>query len=180
MTNRLAPAAFAALLCLPAAAFAQTSQAPAAAPPAMAPPAASSTGAAAPHAAATAPAMNKDIQAKVDQHITQLHAQLKITAAQEPQWKQFADVMRDNARDMDGVVQERTQQLGSMNALQNMQSYAKLAQAHAEHLQKLVSAFETLYTSLPQQQQQFADQVFRARIPNQPQHASAAGHTRTE
>jgi hypothetical protein len=175
----LRPVAFAAMLCLPAFAYAQTTSSPATAPAApmtAAPPASGS-------ATTSAPAMTKDIQAKVEAHIKQLHTQLEITSAQEDDWKKFADVMRTNAADMQTAVQEREQQFPSMNALQNMQSYQKLAQTHAEHLDKLVSAFETLYNSLPQQQKQTADQVFKARIGSQPQHAAVTPttpRTRTE
>jgi len=49
-----------------------------------------------------------------------------------------------------------------MNALQNMQSYEQIAEEHAQHLQKLVPAF---------QQKQLTDQVFRMRIERAIQHA---------
>ena len=49
-----------------------------------------------------------------------------------------------------------------MTALQNMQSYEQLAEAHAQHLQKLVAAFQNLYDTMPDQQKQLADQVFHA------------------
>lgn len=166
-STRIAPVAFAAMLCVPALAFAQTTTAP--------------TPSTRPSTATTAPDQTKDIQARVEQHITQLHAQLKITPQQEDEWKKFADVMRGNAHDMEGVIEERTQQYPSMNALQNMQSYQKVAQTHADHLEKLTSAFETLYDALPQPQKQLADQVFKARIKAQPQHASStSGHGRAE
>ena len=127
-----------------------------------------------------APVLGKDIQARVEAHIKQLHTQLKITQAEDKDWNQFADVMRTNARDMQAAMQEREQQYPSMNALQNMESYQKLAETHAEHLQKLVSAFETLYNSLPDQQKKVADQVFKARIGSAPHHASTAAPTRSE
>jgi hypothetical protein len=43
-----------------------------------------------------------------------------------------------------------------------MQSYPKIADAHAPHLQKLVSALQSLYEAMPDQQKQLADQVFHA------------------
>jgi hypothetical protein len=39
-----------------------------------------------------------------------------------------------------------------MNAMQNMQSYEQIAEAHAQHLQKLVPAFDALYNAMPEQQ----------------------------
>jgi periplasmic protein CpxP/Spy len=174
MSPRIATVAFAAMLTLPALAFAQTASSPGAAPatpPAAAAPSTSATG---------APAMGKDIQAKVEAHIKQLHTQLKITQAEDKDWNQFADVMRTNAGDMQTAMQEREQQYPSMNALQNMESYQKLAETHAEHLQKLVSAFETFYNALPDPQKKVADQVFKARIGSEPRHASTAAPTHTE
>jgi periplasmic protein CpxP/Spy len=49
-----------------------------------------------------------------------------------------------------------------MTALQNMQSYEQIADAHAQHLQKLVSAFQNLYEAMPDEREQVADQVFHA------------------
>jgi len=143
--NRLALLAVAAVLALPAAASAQSAQAPAtAAPPAAAAP------------------MVKRAEERVERRIAELHAQLKITPAEQQQWDQFAQVMRDNAREMDQVFTRRAQEYESMNAVQNMQSYEHVAETHAQQLQKLVPAFQNLYNSMPDQQKQIADQVFRA------------------
>ena len=143
--NRLALLAGAALLALPTAASAQSAQAPAtAAPP-----------------AAAAPGV-KRAEERVERRIAELHAQLHITAAEQQQWDQFAQVMRDNAREMDQIFTQRAQQYESMNAIQNMQSYERIAETHAQQLQKLVPAFQNLYNSMPDQQKQIADQVFRA------------------
>ena len=35
---------------------------------------------------------------RVEEHIKELRAQLQITPAEQPQWEQFANVMRENAR----------------------------------------------------------------------------------
>jgi periplasmic protein CpxP/Spy len=63
---------------------------------------------------------------------------------------------------MDQQFAQRMQQYPTMNALENMQSYEQIAEAHAQDLQKLVPAFENLYNAMPQQQKQLTDQVFRA------------------
>ncbi len=99
---------------------------------------------------------------RVERRITDLHARLKITPAQEQQWSQFAQVMRDNARQMDEDFQQRSQHVQEMSALDNMQSYAKIAEAHAQDVQKLVPAFEALYNSMSAEQKHTADQVFRS------------------
>jgi protein CpxP len=100
---------------------------------------------------------------RVEQHITQLHAQLHITPAQQSQWDQFAQVMRENARDMNQTFQQRGASFTSMNAAENMQSYAQISQQHAQDTQKLATAFQALYGSMSEDQQKNADAVFRAR-----------------
>lgn len=99
---------------------------------------------------------------RVQEHIRELHARLQITPAEQPQWEQFANVMRENARAMDQQFAARMQQYPTMNALQNMRSYEQIAQAHARGLEKLLPAFENLYSAMPEQQKQLTDQVFRA------------------
>jgi protein CpxP len=147
-SSHLASAAVVALLALPAAALAQPAQSPA-------PAAASSP-------MTSQPVPGKDMEERVESHIKELHAQLRVTAAEEPQWDQFAQVMRDNARDMDQAFTQRARQYPTMNAVQNMQSYEQIAEAHAQHLQKLVPAFDNLYNAMPEQQKKLTDQVFRA------------------
>lgn len=107
---------------------------------------------------------------RVEQHITQLHAQLRITAAQQAPWDQFAEVMRDNAKDMDHLLDQRQAGFASMNAVDNMQSYAQIAQQHAQDTQKLATAFQALYGSLSDEQKKNADVVFRAHD-DHPRHA---------
>jgi protein CpxP len=161
-------------LAVPAGAFAQTS--PAATP---VPHAATTSSSAVPavqpmtaSASSVAP-LPKDIAARVEQHIKQMHDQLDITAAEQPQWDQFAQVMRDNATQMSQAFSMRASKLASMNASDDMQSYAQVAQVHATNMQKLASAFQALYTTFPDQQRQVADSVFRAtggRPPVHPKH----------
>ena len=48
-----------------------------------------------------------------------------------------------------------------MTAVDNMQSYAQIEQQRAQDVQKLVPAFQTLYSSLSDQQKKTADEMFR-------------------
>ena len=75
--------------------------------------------------------------------------------------------MRENARDMDQVWLERVDHFQSMSAVQNMQSYGQIAEQHAQHVQKLIAAFQNLYNVMPDQQKHVADQVFRANAEKQ-------------
>jgi hypothetical protein len=109
----------------------------------------------------TATPLPKAMAAKLDQHISTLHRQLAITPAQETQWQQFAQVMRDNAVAMHAVIEQRGSRMSSMNAADNMQSYAELARVHADNMQKLAASFQTLYASMDDSQKQLANTVFR-------------------
>ena len=97
---------------------------------------------------------------RVESRITSLHAQLKITDAQEPQWNAFAQVMRDNAKTIDALVQARVQNAKSMTAIDDLRAYQGIADAHAEGLKKLIPAFEALYASMSDEQKKNADAVF--------------------
>ena len=81
--------------------------------------------------------------------ITDLHSRLHITAEQKPQWDQFTQVMRDNAKEMDEAYQQRAEKMGTMSAVDNMQSFAQIEQQRAQEMEKLVPAFQTLYASHP-------------------------------
>ncbi|HTR06576.1 MAG TPA: Spy/CpxP family protein refolding chaperone [Paraburkholderia sp.] len=100
-------------------------------------------------------------QQRVEERITWLHSQLKITPEQEPQWKAFADVMRTNGQTMAALYKQRMETENTRNALDDMKQYAQITQAHADDMQKLVTAFEPLYNSLSPEQKTLADQTFR-------------------
>lgn len=99
----------------------------------------------------------------VDQRIAQLHRELKITAAQEQDWQAVAQVMKSNAESMQTLVQQTRSEgpRGQRSALEDLQNYQKFAQAHADGLQKLSTAFATLYNSMTPEQKANADKVFR-------------------
>ena len=105
---------------------------------------------------------------RVETRIKELHTQIGVTQAEAA-----AQVMRDNASDMDRILSKRAQEFPSMNALQDMQSYQQVAEAHAQHLQKLVPAFQSLYEALSPEQKQKADQAFRARSASRTQGGSS-------
>ena len=110
-------------------------------------------------AAATAPAMAHET---VDQRITTLHESLKITPAEEADWKGVAKAMRANAAEMDKLMAEKSSKdQASMTAVQDLQTYEKFAKAHVEGLKTLTSSFETLYKAMPAEQKKNADEVFQ-------------------
>ncbi|MEX3785144.1 Spy/CpxP family protein refolding chaperone [Paraburkholderia sp. BR14374] len=115
--------------------------------------------ASAPDTTATASAAKAGHERNVEDRIAYLHSQLKITPAQETQWKAFADVMRSNGETM-GQLFEQRKAATNVSALDDMKQYATIAQAHADGMKKLVDAFEPLYGSLSPEQKKLADATF--------------------
>jgi periplasmic protein CpxP/Spy len=119
-----------------------------------------------------APGPSAATQAAVDQRIRALQAQLGITEAQVPLWDAFAQAMRDNAASTDALFAQRAGAVASMNAVDNMHSYAQIARAYADNTERLATAFDSLYASLSDAQKQAADTLFR-------QQATAAAQLRS-
>jgi periplasmic protein CpxP/Spy len=118
--------------------------------------------ASAPAAAPVAASAAAGHEARTEQRIATLHSQLKITPAQETQWQQFADVMRQNGETMGNLYRQRMADK-NLSALDDMKQYTQIAQAHADGMTKLVSAFEPLYNSFSADQKKLADETFRQR-----------------
>lgn len=140
-----------ATLAVAASAFAQTPAQPPAPAPSMT-------------AAASAPSAEQRAarhEARIEQRIKYLHDQLKITSAQEPQWKTFADTMRENGDTMGRLYRMRMESQ-NVSAVDDMKQYAELAQANADGAKKLADAFAPLYESFPADQKALADTTFRS------------------
>jgi periplasmic protein CpxP/Spy len=97
---------------------------------------------------------------RVEARIRELHSQLKIRPEQEDQWNAFAQVMRENAQTMQAEVEQRIQNQRNMSAVDDLVSYEKITETHAEGLKKLVPAFQALYDSMAPEQKKNADTVF--------------------
>jgi hypothetical protein len=122
-----------------------------AAPEAMTPPPATSGG-----AATASPE-------RIEARIKDLHQRLHITAAQEPQWNDLAQVMRDNAKAMVDLQQQRAADKRSMTAVDVVKSYASVIEAHEAGMKKFIPAFEALYNAFSDDQKKSADALFRSR-----------------
>ena len=82
----------------------------------------------------------------LEQRITDLQTALQITPEQEPQWKDVAQAMRENAANMGKIVAEsRTTAPADMTAVDSLKLYQKFAQARVDGLKNLIASFETLY-----------------------------------
>jgi protein CpxP len=121
---------------------------------------------ASPHANATPSAMAKSDAKRddaVEHHIADLHAKLKITPAEESQWKEVADAMRANAKEMDMAIDKRSASLANATAVDDLNAYADIAQAHATGVKKLAKSFSGLYSIMSDDQKKEADEIFSHR-----------------
>lgn len=115
--------------------------------------------------AALEAAIGHDKAARVETHILKLHGDLKITAAQDSDWQALAGAMRQNAVQMDGAYMKRQPAaVASMNAVQNLESYAAFEQTSAESIAPLIPPFRALYESMSPSQKQSADTIARGLI----------------
>jgi len=97
----------------------------------------------------------------VEKRIADLHHKFAITSAQEGKWAPVAQAMRDNSIGMQGLIKDRTAHAKTMTAVEDLQSYEKLAEAHEAGLKTFLPLFEALYDSLSEEQKKSADVAFR-------------------
>jgi periplasmic protein CpxP/Spy len=131
------------------------SSSPAAPVPQALPPAPPSTSQPAP------PALSAAAEAAIDQRIHTLQSQLGITPGQMPLWSAFAHAMRENAQSTNALFAQRAGAVAMMSAVDNMDSYARIARVYADNTERLATAFDSLYASLSPTQKQAADTIFR-------------------
>ena len=99
----------------------------------------------------------------VEARIKSLHSQLHITPAQEPLWNDFAQAMRvDDAR-ITELRKTKTENAKSMTAVDQLNAYASVIDAHADGVHKLIPPFQALYDHMSDEQKKTADAVFRER-----------------
>jgi periplasmic protein CpxP/Spy len=116
--------------------------------------------------ASTAPMMKSDAKRdmKVETHIKDLHAKLKITPAEESQWAAVVQTMRDNATELDKAIDKREAIVNNATAIDDLNAYGDIAQAHADGVKKLSTAFSPLYASMSDDQKKVADELFGHRV----------------
>ena len=100
---------------------------------------------------------------KVENHISQLRDELQITPAEEPQWDRVAKTMRENAEEIDQAIDKRDATINTATAVQNLNSYADVVQAHAAAVKKLADSFSALYAEMTDSQKKMADEIFAHR-----------------
>ena len=96
----------------------------------------------------------------VEERIKALHAKLSITPDQEKDFGAVAQAMRDNEQQMASLIQDHEGNRGKLSAVDSLNSYTKIAQAHVDGLKNVSSAFSTLYNEMSPEQKMKADKVF--------------------
>jgi protein CpxP len=98
---------------------------------------------------------------RIEVRIHDMHANLAITAGQEDQWNQVAQVMRDNELTLEALVNDRKANANTMTAIDDLKSYAAITDAHLEGIKKFTTAFAALYERMSVAQKKDADTLFR-------------------
>lgn len=97
----------------------------------------------------------------VEQRIRTMRASLHITAEQETDWHNVAQVMRDNEAHLQDMITAREAEAPHhVTAPEDLRTYERFTQAHVDGLKALRASFETLYSAMPADQKLIADDVF--------------------
>src|SRR5437764_2582502 len=93
---------------------------------------------------------------EVDRDIADLRKQLKIMPQQEPQFNAFAEVLRNNAQELDAQMRQGSP---NPNAVEELKQAQQFTETQAAGLKRLVPALQALYDTLSDPQKKIADQV---------------------
>ncbi|HEY8027469.1 MAG TPA: Spy/CpxP family protein refolding chaperone [Burkholderiaceae bacterium] len=102
-------------------------------------------------------------EAMNEKHIAELHAKLKITADQEKLWSGLAKSMRESALEVDAAIDKRIAAIGTATAVDDLNAYAAVAQAHVDSVKKFATDFAPLYAAMSDDQKKTADAIFTHR-----------------
>ena len=117
-----------------------------------------------PPASPAAAALQTAPKGDLDKRVRRLHDQLGITPEQEELWRPVANAMVDSASAVGDAMQARFNKPQPMSAVEDIQTYQAVADAHARGLKQLADAFAPLYAAMPPAQQKAADKLFGAQV----------------
>ena len=93
--------------------------------------------------------------------VKKLHDGLRITPAQEPLWADVAAVMQKNDTKLAAMSAERHHNSANLTAVQDLESYSEITEAHGAAIKSFSATFSKLYSAMPPDQQKLADHMFR-------------------
>lgn len=101
-----------------------------------------------------------DPSARVEQRLTRLKTDLKLTSQQEPLWQAFADKSKAEAGKGMKTMRERMQNPTPMPAPERMAQMETLMKDRVEAMATVHGAFKALYAELTPEQKTVADRHF--------------------
>ena len=107
---------------------------------------------------------NAKADVKVERHIKDLRAKLKITSTEEPQWDAVAQTMRETAGELDAAIAKRQAIMKTATAVEDLNAYEAIARSHADGVKRLSEAFAPLYAEMSVDQKKMADDIFAQRV----------------
>ena len=128
---------------------------------------------------AAQPRQFRSASERVEARIARIQQALQITAAQQPQFDTFANVLRKQAQAMDQRIQERRAQMQqgaaptNLTAIQRLELMQRVTANRYNQLGEVIAAAKPLYDSLSPEQKQAADQMLARRG-----HHGQQGHRR--
>ena len=97
---------------------------------------------------------------QTEAQIKQLQGVLKITDAQKELWNNLTQVMRENAKEMDALTKTKSENIRTMNAVEQMEFRSQISEAHLDQLKKFIPPFLALYDSMSDEQKKNTDKIF--------------------
>src|SRR5208282_701196 len=97
----------------------------------------------------------------IEGRIAFLKAEFAITPQQQAQWDKLAQVMRDNAKELDANFAQMRAQAGTetRNAVQRLDAQGRFAALKVQQSTRFLAAFRPFYDSLSDQQKKTADEL---------------------
>ena len=106
------------------------------------------------------PHNHKAMEQNIETRINTLHDKLGITSEQEAKWNDVAAVMRENETSVHELMKQRYENRKTMTAIDDLQSYESIAEAHTNGLKKMIPVFQALYAVMSDDQKKDADETF--------------------
>lgn len=101
--------------------------------------------------------MVEKIQQRIAKHHAELHARLKLTAAQEPAWKTFTDATTPAAM----PTPPERKDMEKLTTPERMEKMLERAKEHQAKMQDRLAALKTFYAVLTPEQQKTFDDSYR-------------------
>jgi len=110
---------------------------------------------------------------RVEQRLSHMKAELKITDAQQAQWDAYANVLRKNTQEREQRHQAQPTRGQRLNAVERLERQQTLVTEAAARLNELLAVEKPLYVSLSPEQNKTADKVLNRSFRQRHEHGIA-------